>query len=62
VESVGFTRAQVTQGFLLGFILVDLPFGLLAGSLIDRMRARSVILGGVGFVGAPLFLMGEQTG
>ncbi len=41
VESLGFTRAQVTQGFLLGFLLVGLPFGFLAGALIDRVgRSR----------------------
>jgi MFS family permease len=61
VESLGFTRAEVTQGFLLGFILVGLPFGFLAGSLIDRMGARRVILAGVGFVGVSLFLMGFMT-
>src|SRR6059058_3661173 len=61
VESLGFTRAQVTQGFLLGFILVGLPFGLLAGVLIDRIGARAAILSGVGFVGVSLFLMGFIT-
>ena len=61
VESLGFTRAQVTQGFLLGFILVGLPFGLLAGVLIDRIGARAAILCGVGFVGVSLFLMGFIT-
>ena len=34
VESLGFTRAQVTQGFLLGFLMAGLPFGLLAGAAI----------------------------
>jgi len=61
VQSLGFTRAQVTQGFLLGFILVGLPFGLLAGVLIDRIGARAAILSGVGFVGVSLFLMGYIT-
>ena len=41
VETLGFTRAQVTQGFLLGFIVVGLPFGLLAGALIDRIGPRA---------------------
>jgi MFS family permease len=54
VAFLGFTRAQVTQGFLLGFLVVGLPFGLLAGALIDRIGARWVILSGVGFVGLPL--------
>jgi MFS family permease len=61
VETLGFTRAQVTQGFLLGFILVGLPFGLLAGALIDRFGPRAVILSGVGFVGISLVLMGFMS-
>src|SRR5258707_5715183 len=61
VESLGFTRAQVTQGFLLGFILVGLPFGLLAGVLIDRIRPRARSLSGVGIVGASLFFLGFIT-
>jgi MFS family permease len=58
VSSLGFTRAQVRQGFLLGFVVVGLPFGLLAGVLIDWIGARWVILSGVGFIGIPLVLMG----
>ena len=61
VASLGFTRAQVTQGFLLGFLVVGLPFGLLAGVLIDRIGARWVILSGVGFIGLPLILMNWMT-
>jgi len=61
VESLGFTRAQVTQGFLLGFLFAGLPFGLLAGTLIDRIGARAVILAGVGLVGLPLLLMGRMS-
>jgi MFS family permease len=61
VASLGFGRAQVTQGFLLGFLIVGLPCGLLAGVLIDRIGARSVILYGIGFVGIPLVLMGFMT-
>jgi len=61
VASLGFGRAQVTQGFLLGFLIVGLPCGLLAGALIDRIGARSVILYGIGFVGIPLILMGFMT-
>ena len=61
VASLGFTRAQVTQGFLLGFLLVGLPFGLLAGALIDRIGARWIILSGVGFIGLPLVFMGFMT-
>ena len=61
VESLGFTRAQVTQGFLLGFLFAGLPFGVLAGTLIDRIGARVVILAGVGLVGLPLLLMGDMS-
>jgi MFS family permease len=61
VASLGFTRAQVTQGFLLGFLVVGLPFGLLAGAFIDRIGARWVILSGVGFIGLPLILMNWMT-
>jgi MFS family permease len=61
VASLGFTRAQVTQGFLLGFLVVGVPFGLLAGMLIDRIGARWVILSGVGLIGLPLVLMGFMT-
>jgi len=61
VESLGFTRAQVTQGFFLGFLLAGLPLGFLAGALIDRIGARFVILCGVGLVGCSLLLMGSMT-
>jgi MFS family permease len=58
VAALGFTRAQVTQGFLLGFLVIGLPLGLLAGVLIDRIGARGVILAGVAFIGFPLIAMG----
>src|SRR5207247_8712273 len=29
VDSLGFTRAQLTQGFLIGFVVVALLFGIL---------------------------------
>jgi MFS family permease len=61
VTSLGFTRAQVTQGFLIGFLVVGLPFGYLAGAWIDRIGARRVILCGIGFIGIPLILMGFMT-
>jgi MFS family permease len=61
VESLGFTRAQVTQGFLFGFLFAGLPFGLLAGAVIDRIGVRWVILFGVGLIGISLFLMGSIT-
>jgi MFS family permease len=61
VESLGFTRAQVTQGLFLGFLLIGLPVGFLAGALIDRIGARFVILSGVGLVSTSLMLMGSMT-
>jgi len=61
VASLGFTRTQVTQGFLLGALVVGLPFGLFAGTLIDRIGARSVILSGIGLIGLPLIFMGRMT-
>jgi MFS family permease len=57
VESLDFTRAQVTQGFFLGFLFAGLPFGVLAGSLIDKFGAQRVILGGVALAGSSLLLM-----
>ena len=60
-EALGFTRAQLTQGFLLGFLIVGLPFGLVAGVIIDRIGAKWVILAGIGLVGASLILMGFMT-
>ncbi len=61
VESLGFTRAQITQGFFLGFLIIGLPLGFLAGALIDRIGAQFVILSGIGLVAASLFLMGSMT-
>jgi MFS family permease len=61
VQSLGFTRAQVTQGFLLGFLFAGLPFGLLAGAVIDRLGAKWVILVGVSLIGISLLLMGSMT-
>src|SRR5438045_7692157 len=57
VESLGFLRAQVTQGFLLGFLVAGLPFGLLAGAVIDRMGGRAVLLSGAGLIGISTLLM-----
>jgi MFS family permease len=60
VESLSFTRAQLTQGFLLGFLFTGLPFGILAGTLIDRIGPRFVILAGVVLVAFSLILMGRM--
>jgi len=61
VESLGFTRAQVTQGFFLGFLIVGLPFGMVAGAIIDRIGAKWVIVTGAAFIGASLLLMARMT-
>src|SRR5262252_7483951 len=61
VQSLGFTRAELMQGFFHGFVFVGLPFGLLAGVVIDRIGARWVIRAGAVLVGASLILMGGIT-
>jgi MFS family permease len=61
VSSLGFTRAQLTQGFLAGFLVAGLFFGLLAGVLIDSLGSRQVIRIGIWCVGLPLILMGSMT-
>ena len=48
VESLGFTRAQVTQGFLLGFLVAGLPFGFLAR---DVALATPIVLPGIDLSG-----------
>ncbi len=57
VKNLGFSRSQVTEGTLIGFLIVA-PFVGYLGSLIDRRGARSVIRFGLMFVGVPLILMG----
>lgn len=57
IQDLHFTRAQLTQGFLLGFLFAGLPFGIIAGALIDRVGARAVILGGIALVAGSLILM-----
>jgi len=61
VDSLGFTRSQLTQGFLLGFVFAGLLFGVFAGALIDRLGSRQVIRIGIWCVGVPLILMGSMT-
>src|SRR2546421_10443801 len=47
VESLGFLRAQVTQGFLLGFLVAALPVGLRGRRGLRRgSLARGRRLGG----------------
>src|SRR5215475_8157015 len=61
VDALGFTRAQLTQGFLVGFVVAGLLFGFLAGAFIDRVGSRQVIQMGIWCVGLPLILMGSMT-
>src|SRR5882724_7582822 len=61
VDSLGFTRSQLTQGFLIGFVVAALLFGILAGALIDRWGATRAIRVGIWFVGVSLILMGSMT-
>jgi MFS family permease len=61
VNGLGFTRAQTTQGFLLGFVLVGLLFGIVAGALIDRLGPGQIIRWGIGFLGLSLVLMGRMS-
>ena len=61
VASLGFTRAQLTQGFLYGFVAVAVVFGFVAGVLIDRFGPRRVIRIGVPFVGLALVFMGWMS-
>src|SRR5437763_11809085 len=61
VNSLGFSRAQLTQGFLVGFVVAGLLFGLLAGVLIDSLGSRQVIRIGIWSVGLPLILTGSLT-
>jgi MFS family permease len=61
VESLRFTRAQLTTGFLLGFAVAALPVGILAGAIIDRVGAQKVISAGIWLVGLSLLLMGSMT-
>jgi MFS family permease len=58
IQSLGFSRQQVTSGIFLGFVVAAPLFGLLAGALIDRAGARAVILWGVALSGLSLVLMG----
>ena len=61
MQDLHFTRAQLTQGFLLGFLFAGFPFGIIAGALIDRIGARTVILAGVALVAGSLILMSRIT-
>jgi MFS family permease len=61
VDSLHFSRQQVTSGIFYGFVVVAPAFGLLVGALIDRLGAKVSILLGISLVGPSLFLMGSIT-
>jgi len=56
VKELGWTRAQVTSGNMIGKVLVGPLFGFLAGSLIDRVGPRKPMMAGI--VVASLALVG----
>src|SRR5579875_1410285 len=60
VKHLGFSRSQVTEGILIGFLIIA-PFVGYIGSQIDRRGARAVIRFGLLFVGVPLVLMGRMV-
>lgn len=61
VESLHFTRAQLSTGFLLGFTVAALPVGIAAGVVIDKMGPKKVIAVGIWLVGLSLVFMGSMT-
>src|SRR2546428_12019136 len=58
VESLGFTRAQVTQGFLLGFLVAGLPVWFLSGAGVGRVRGPFGFFSGAGPGGDFLLVLG----
>src|SRR2546429_3172153 len=58
VESLGFTRAQVTQGFLLGFLVAGPPVGFFAGGGVGPERGGRGHFSGGGLVRLFLLLIG----
>jgi MFS transporter, OFA family, oxalate/formate antiporter len=60
VDDLGFTRSQVTEGILWGFVLAA-PFSFLLGRFIDRLGPERVIQWGLLLVGLPLVLMGSMS-
>jgi MFS family permease len=60
VDSLHFSRSQVAQGLLLGFVIVAPAFGFI-GALIDRVGARRVLRVGVLLVTLSLILMGGMS-
>jgi MFS family permease len=62
VNSLHFSRQQVTMGIFLGSALVAPLFGLVAGVVIDRVGPRLVILFGVALSGGAFYLLGRMQG
>jgi len=56
VKELGWTRAEVTSGNMIGKVLIGPLFGFLAGSLIDRVGPRKPMMAGI--VVASLALVG----
>ena len=52
IQEFGWSRAQVTAGFLMSMALVGPVFGVSAGLLIDRFGPRRILLIGLLFAGA----------
>ena len=54
VKELGWTRAEVTSGNMIGKVLIGPLFGFLAGSLIDRVGPRKPMIVGIvaGLAGA----------
>lgn len=47
IKELGWTRAQVTSGNMIGKVLVGPLFGFLAGTLIDRVGPRKPMMAGI---------------
>ena len=60
VDSLHFTRSQVTQGLFLGFVIVAPAFGFM-GAILDRLGARPVLRAGTLLVALSLILMGGMS-
>src|SRR5687767_13997734 len=54
VQELGWTRAQVTSGNMIGKVFIGPAFGFLAGMLIDRVGPRKPMIIGVLVAGAAL--------
>jgi sugar phosphate permease len=61
IHELQFTRAELITGFLIGFVGIALPVGVLAGVIIDRVGPKKVIWAGIWLVGLSFILMGSMT-